>query len=339
MPQEPLKKNTNFHFDNSYFNEPQLYDSIMLYQIGDLSCKGGYVIPEHKQLCYEISYIVSGTGIFMNKDSSCRVKEGDIILNVPGELHGGQADDADPFRYFYVGFNFVNGADEQTSFSHIKKLFDQLQQSVVSNKQNIEAPFIQIFNELINLEKYSAYMIEMYLHQIVVLAYRSFSENWLTKYRPGLGKQDSETKQIVYNVVNYIDTNIYRIKALSDIADELHYSYSYLSSIFAKEIGLTMKEYYNRKRFEKAIEWLKSGELNVTQVAEKLQYQSIHAFSKAFRQNFGVSPTGYQTLLEKQGAKQGDGSSVSRNGRTVPTFHPRFTPHPTKKEQDDSENG
>ncbi|PAV28319.1 hypothetical protein CIL05_16925 [Virgibacillus profundi] len=309
---ESIKKGTNFHFDNSYFNEPQLFESIMLYQIGDLSCKGGYVVPEHKQLCYEISYIVSGTGIFMNKDDCYRVGEGDIILNVPGELHGGKADDDNPFRYFYVGFNFVNGADEQNSLSHIKKLFDQLQQSVVSNKQNIEVPFVQIFNELINLEKYSTYMIEMYLHQIVVLAYRSFCDNWLTKYRPGM--KDSETKQIVYKVINYIDTNLYRIKALSDIAEELHYSYSYLSSIFAKEIGLTIKDYYNRKRFEKAIEWLKSGELNVTQVAEKLQYQSIHAFSKAFRQNFGVSPTGYQTLL----MKQGDGSSVSRNKRTVP---------------------
>lgn len=292
---ESFSKDTNFHFDNSYFNDPQLFDSILLYQIGDLSCKGGYVVPEHEQLCYEISYIVSGGGLFMNKYNSYPVQEGDIILNVPGELHSCRADVDHPFRYFYVGFHFANGADEQNSFSHIKKMFDLVQQSVVSNKLNIDAPFVSIFNELISLEKYSTHMIEMYLQQIVVLAYRSFSDNWSTKYKPGI--KGNEVKQIVYKVINYIDSNLYQMKALTEIAEELHYSYSYLSSIFAKNVGLTIKDYYNRKRFEKAVEWLKSRELNVTQVAEKLQYQSIHTFSKAFRQNFGVSPTEYQTLL------------------------------------------
>lgn len=291
---EPFDKQINFHFDNIYFHSPQMYSSIVLYQIGDLSCKGGYVVGEHKQFCYEISYIVSGKGFFYIDENCYPVQEGDIILNVPGELHDCIADDFEPFRYFYVGFNIVNSIDKQNPLTHIKKMFNQTLRSVVPNKFGIDVPFVCIFNELINLKNYSALMIETYLRQIIVLAYRSFNDSWDIEYEPFI--KGDEPKQTVYEVINYIDVNLHQITELTQIADELHYSYSYLSHIFSKEVGLTIKNYYNRKRFEKAVEWLKTGELNVTQIADKLQYQSIHTFSKAFRKNFGISPTLYQTL-------------------------------------------
>jgi AraC-like DNA-binding protein len=144
------------------------------------------------------------------------------------------------------------------------------------------------------LKNYSALMIEMYLREIIVLAYRNFYDSWTIEYVPCIKGEDP--KQTVYEVINYIDINLLQITELTQIADKLHYSYSYLSHIFTKEVGLTIKEYYNRKRFEKAVEWLKNGEMNVTLIAERLQYQSIHTFSKAFRKNFGISPTEYQTL-------------------------------------------
>lgn len=295
MTYESADNQMVFHFDHVFFHNPQQFESISLYQIGDLSCKGGYVVHEHKQICYEISYIVSGKGWYKVGDVSYPVKEGDIVLNVPGEIHACRADDDDPFRYFYVGFNFVNsGDDEPHSMAHIRKMFDQTTQPVVSNKLGIDAPFVSIFKELVNLKSYSSFMIGTYLQQIIVLAYRSFHDSWEKAYSPLV--QDKGLSQPIFDVVNYIDQNMDSITELSRMADELHYSYSYLSHQFPKEVGLTIKEYYNRKRFEKAVELLRSGELNVTQIAARLQYQSIHTFSKAFRKNFGISPTEYQSI-------------------------------------------
>ncbi|MBP1993944.1 AraC family transcriptional regulator [Paenibacillus eucommiae] len=291
---ENADKQIKFHFDNVYFYDPQQYESIYLYQIGDLSSQAGYTIGEHLQLCYEISYVVSGKGIFYTNGKAYPVQEGDIFLSLPGELHNGKADAAEPFRFFYVGFNFHSETDGQHAMTHVRKMFDQTKKPLVQDNLSIDVPFINIFNELINLKNYSTLMINTYLQQIIVLGYRSFYESWETQYEPQ--PKVDETKQIVYEVINYIDVNLHRITELPQIAAELYYSYSYLSHIFSKEVGLTIKDYYNRKRFEKAIEWLKNGDLNVTQIAEKLQYQSIHTFSKAFRNSFGISPTEYQAL-------------------------------------------
>lgn len=293
-------RNKKFHFDNVYLDNPQLYESIILYQIGDLSCEGGYLINPHRQYCYEISYIVSGKGIYYSDDREYRVRKGDIYLSLPGEVHKGKADLIDPFRYFYIGFNFAEQHAEQNPLSHIKKMFDQVKEPVLQDKFNIQAPFISIFNELINLDSYSNLMMKTYLYQIVVLAYRNFFREWEKVYSP---QNVEKSKRLVYEIINYIDVNLCNIKDLSDIASQFGYSYPHLSRIFSNEMGLSIQEYYNKKRFEKAIELLKNSEMSITQIAESLQYQSIHSFSKAFRKSFGISPTEYQALY-KDGKQQ-----------------------------------
>lgn len=309
---EQTDNRKDFHFDHIYFENPQRFGSIRLYQVGDLSCQGGYVVNEHEQICYELSYIVSGKGWFKAGGASRPVQEGDIVLNIPGEIHACRADDEDPFRYFYVGFDFagIEGeesgkADIPSGLEPIRKTFDQTTQPVASNMLGIEAPFTGIFKELVNLKRYSSFMIGAYLQQVVVLAYRSFHDNRETAYSPML--QGKGLTKPVHDVIRYIEDNWHRITELGAMAEELHYSYSYLSHQFSKEVGLTIQEYYNRKRFEQAVELLREGRLTVTQIAAKLRYQSIHTFSKAFRLHFGLSPTEYQAIAAKANSAQQNG--------------------------------
>lgn len=285
-----------FLFDNIYKDNPCIYGSIILYQIGDIYCEGGYSFGEHEQYCYEISYIVSGKGTYSSNGHSYPVKQGSLYLNKPGELHDYVADNIDPFRFFYLGFNFEEKMAAQDSTLHIKKMFDQVKNPVVTDNTGIHDYFIKIFNELINIKTYSEMMIKMNLHQIIISAYRNYFDHWEKSYAPNSGAD--ETKRIVYEIANYIDVNLTKIPDLTKIADELGYSYSHLSHAFSKETGLTIKEYFNQKRFEKAVELLKHSDYNISKIAEILQYQSIHPFSTAFRKRFGISPTEYQNLFK-----------------------------------------
>ena len=177
-------------------------------------------------------------------------------------------------------------------------MFDQKNRPVVSDKFDIKNPFMSIFNELINLKDYSTQMISIYLQEIIILAYRNFFDNWEKKYAPQ--NDFDETRKTVYSIINYIDVNLMKIKELTQLSGELGYSYSHLSRIFSKEIGLSIREYFSRKRFERAIELLKDSTMSVTEISEELQYQSIHTFSKAFRKYFGISPTEYQKLYNQK---------------------------------------
>lgn len=281
-----------FQFDNLFWDKPQVYESISLYQIGDLRCESGLTLGPHKQECYEISYISSGKGRYMTNGKWYSVETGDIYVNLPGEIHDFKADKTDPFRYFYLGFTFNIYPDQQYSFMHVKELFDQIKYPIAKAKLNINIPFIGAFSEISKASELSEIMVKTYLNQIVVLTYRNFSDNWQKDDEALL--QVDNIHQLIYQIINYIDTNIFNIEKLNAIADEFGYSYSYLSNIFSEEMGFTLHEYYNKKKFEVAANLLKDGQLTITEISEKLHYQSIHSFSKAFRKIIGMPPGQYK---------------------------------------------
>ncbi|SFJ59841.1 AraC-type DNA-binding protein [Paenibacillus sp. UNC496MF] len=295
--EDSSEKTVKFHFDKGYFEEPRSYGPVKLYQVGDLFCHGGYRIGLHRQVCYEISYIVSGKGVYETDGTVCKVKEGDLLINYPGEMHDGVADSIEPFRYYYVGFQFdFAGEPDDHPLRPLQKLLDQRKGRQVKDRLDIARPLSGLLAELYHPSSGSGLMIHAFLHQILVLGCRNLYEQPEPIF-PSYTQVDEE-KQLVYELVQFIDSKLLRITELSMIADELHYSYPYLSRLFARETGLTIKEYFDRKRFEQAILWLQSSKLSVTQIAERLHYRSIHTFSKAFRNKFGMSPTMYKQWLE-----------------------------------------
>lgn len=294
---EPVKP-TRFHFDNVYVQDPIRFGALTLYQIGDLSCTGGYEIGDHLQYCYEISYIAAGKGVFTCDEAVFEVQEGDLVLHRPGQWHNGIADETDPFRYFYIAFNVEAQTEAAAAgddiFLHIAGLFGQVASPVMHGQQAVVPHFVGLFQELLNPLNYSSFMLEAYARQIIVKSYRAFYERWTLPYEPKV--KSGKAAPIVYRLIQHIDSHLSEIGSLAGIAAEMNYSYSYLSHIFSQETGLTIKEYYNRKRFEKASEWLRTGQLSVTAIAQRLHYQSIHSFSKAFRNYCGMSPKEYQAL-------------------------------------------
>ncbi|WP_158560550.1 helix-turn-helix domain-containing protein [Paenibacillus contaminans] len=288
---------TKFHFDNVYYNDPRPYDAILLYQVGDLSTGSGFSIGGHFQFCYEITYFTSGRGHYSSDYSQYPVKAGDIYLSLPGDIHNGHADDSDPFRYYYIGFGFDDSHGGYSRFAHIQRMLDQVKFPVAADKCGLETPFLGIFNELINLKEHSDELIKTYVHQIIFFVYRSFFDSWEKQYSRQTGADANQ--DVVYEIIHRIDSNLENgaIFKLSQLGEALGYSYSHLSHLFSQKTGLTIKQYFNRKRFEKAVEWLKAPDCSVTEISDKLGYQSIHTFSKAFRKSFGLSPTDYRQMI------------------------------------------
>lgn len=294
-----MNSGKKFQFDNTYISTPQSYEWLNLYQLGDLSCKGGYEVGRHVQPCYEISYITSGKGDFYTNGVKYPVTQGDIYINLPGEEHNIIADKEEPLRYFYMAFWFNQFKGEDNRFAHIEKMLESVDKPVIKDRLDINIPFMKALNEIYDTGEYSQYMLETYLMQIVILAYRNFCSNWEYRYKPV--NEDDSAQNVVYSAIAHIDRNVERIGELKEVAELLGYNYSYLSHLFSEETGMTLQSYLNKKRMEKAIEMIKAGDSNITEIAGRLQYQSIHSFSKAFKKTIGVSPAQYQNFYVRKG--------------------------------------
>ena len=77
---------------------------------------------------------------------------------------------------------------------------------------------------------------------------------------------------------------------LASLAKELGYSESYLSRKFHEETGCTVKEFLLQQKLKKAKTLLKSSNLSIVEVSEKLGFCSPSYFGKLFRESTGMSP-------------------------------------------------
>lgn len=287
-----------FQFDRKHDPGSMHFGALSLFQIGDCICDSGFVLSPHTQTCYEISYIVSGRGWFGTNGNRFELSAGDIYICRPGEMHEGGVDTEDPFRYLYLGFSFNISPDETTPYSLMRDMMDQSKTPVCKDRLDIQTPFYLVLQELSNESLFSEVMIPSYLEQIVVLMYRNYFSDWQAKY-PGEGL-DSAKKRAVYSAIYYIDNHLLTMKDPKEVADSLGYSISYLSHLFQKETGESLRNYYMKRKWQKAVELLRDGKHTVTQVASIMQYDSIHTFSRAFRRVFQLSPTQYIKESERQ---------------------------------------
>jgi AraC-like DNA-binding protein len=81
------------------------------------------------------------------------------------------------------------------------------------------------------------------------------------------------------------------------ISGKLNQNYDYLNRIFKKQIGITIFEYLNNTRIDKAKELLVKGNLKSSEIAVSVGYCDEYRFCKVFKQKVGISPKKYSRLM------------------------------------------
>ncbi len=103
-------------------------------------------------------------------------------------------------------------------------------------------------------------------------------------------KENYKFSPVVRECRLYIDEHIYDPLYVSDIADALHISPSYLSRIYKKETEESISDYIRRKKISEAQWLLKHTSFSVTDIYGKLSYCSQSYFTDIFRRETGMTP-------------------------------------------------
>ena len=84
------------------------------------------------------------------------------------------------------------------------------------------------------------------------------------------------------------------------LAKMFSYHVGYIGQIVRNITGMTLHKYLIYLRINKSIDYLQSGEYNITEVSELVGYKDIKHFSKSFKQVMGLPPSAY--LKQKRGS-------------------------------------
>ena len=101
---------------------------------------------------------------------------------------------------------------------------------------------------------------------------------------------------LVQKVITCIDTDITADLSLKTQAKLLNVNPSYLSSLFKKETGVTLTDYVNKKRVERAKQLLKAGNTQIQTVAQNCGILDVNYFTKIFKKYEGITPKEYRNI-------------------------------------------
>ena len=94
---------------------------------------------------------------------------------------------------------------------------------------------------------------------------------------------------IILNLVEYVDSHISEPITVQSLCEHLSYSEPYVSQLFSKQMGVSLKRFILTKKVAYAKQMLKSDD-TILQVCEKCGFNDYSNFSRTFKQIAGVSP-------------------------------------------------
>ncbi|CAM3822594.1 MULTISPECIES: helix-turn-helix domain-containing protein [Paenibacillus] len=106
---------------------------------------------------------------------------------------------------------------------------------------------------------------------------------------------DSNKKRhkLLDDVKTFVYRHLHEDIRSEQLAESLQMNYSYMSRVFSKEAGMSIRKFIMEAKVKEAIRLFSESNLSISQISEKLGYNNPYYFTRIFKQVTGYSPTDY----------------------------------------------
>ncbi len=228
---------------------------------------------------YVLHCIVSGKGKYQIANSTYELSTGDCFLIPPHTPILYQSDIRAPWVYYWIGFDGAN-------LSHLLELWGLSDSVPVLHYQEV--------NELENILKPLALSGEM----TVSGAYQAIGQFYLLNsllINNNTKNQSLTSKEsYVRKAQNRIRDSYYQDINIRQLAEDIGLDRTYLSRIFKEVTGVSIKEYLDELRMNRAKYLLCHTDMSLSEIAYFCGYSSEPYFSIAFKKKHSLSPSQYR---------------------------------------------
>lgn len=242
----------------------------------------------------ELSYVLSGKGIYKVNDKTYKVKPGNLLPFNPNTYHRQFAAKGEDFRELHIGIKNFHFDGLPMDYIISANFFNVMDFSTESNE------FLACCNEIIEEQKnrrpgYDLILkaLVMKLMAIVIRESGSFNED---KKETLCTFDSSEKSNIVRTIITFMNENYMKDISLDKISKNMYLSPVYISKIFKEETGDSPINYLIKIRLEKASHLLKENRgISIKEISKLVGYEDAYYFSKLFKKYHGYSPSKFRS--------------------------------------------
>jgi len=294
-----MNKSTNnmpviYSLDTHMLEPPERYGHILLVQLSDITAQLGWTVEAHAQYCQEIIFILEGEAVMGYNGQRFNIQAGQMVIVPEDVIHDVRYVSPGHTRMLLAGIRMDDEIDPW-----IRSVFTQLMADdsakLRTYPQNLRVLFDMLIDEYFHRDEHSHQTIVSLLQVLLVQCCRQFSDSPREPHMPLAVNATSDL--LTSQLCQYIRHHAVEMTSLDELSREFSYSYSYLSHHFKKVAGYSIKDYWDHYRFAHVLQLMRDPSISITEISERLHYQSIHTFSRSFRSKFGMSPSEFRKML------------------------------------------
>ena len=111
-------------------------------------------------------------------------------------------------------------------------------------------------------------------------------------------RQPRHVDERLAHITAYLEQRLDQPLTLDQICRDNLVGRSQLQKYFHEQTGGGVMDYYSQMKIKAARQMIREGQLNFTQIADQLGFQSVHYFSRRFKHVTGMSPSEYANSVK-----------------------------------------
>jgi AraC-like DNA-binding protein len=253
--------------------------------------------PEEVHDFYEFAYVDYGKVICNSKGKDSVLQQGEFYLIQPNENHYYTTGRDTGAAIFIVCFNSKSDTIKLLDgVIPLEKAEKNLISKILSEAQKaFKFPFDKQL-ELIDSPVFGAQqLIENTIEELLINLLR-LKLNESSDIKIVMNSFELENN-LVNDIIAILKEHTYGTIKLEDICKKMFYSKTYLNNIFKKNTGASIMHFYTSLKIKESKKLIRDG-LSVSEISNKLYFDSPNYFSKVFKKYTGKTPSEYKRGID-----------------------------------------
>ncbi|BFT74768.1 AraC family transcriptional regulator [Paenibacillus sp. P36] len=227
---------------------------------------------------YDLWYAIEGKGQMTINGVSYPIAKGSCFLIRPGDQVKATQELEHRLTVIFIHFIIQPGLEVELPERHVR-----LEDTIVPETCLQRIVELQLREEDQQQEEFDLLVRLVLLHM-------------LRQQKSGASSPVSHMhKQLIHKVMDELRDQIgEKAITVASLAENVNVSPRYLSQLFMKYTGFSLREYITRVRMDRARFLLSETSMNITEVASALGFTDVYHFSKMFKSHNGAPPSSFR---------------------------------------------
>ena len=269
---------------------------LMIVQFGYQKTCSGYGYGPNIRDHYLLHFVRKGTGVLESGKMEYQIGAGHIFAIYPHQISYYKSAQNDPWEYFWIGFE---GLWSEEIMSRIGFEKDKTIATSIAQPERVFAILETMLGRIRSREHFDAQMMALMsdMYQLFQVLSDHVQQALPVQRRENAGKLGHEYTR---TIISIIETSFNENINVQQLANHLNVNRSYLSELFKRDTGLSIKQYLTEYRLGQVIVQLQRRNKSIKTIALECGFEDPLYLSRVFRKRYGVSPQEWRMKTREQ---------------------------------------